>query len=254
MMLVLSPVIVPKSMIGFWFKVWVVRPYKGGGWHVDIRVTLPNGTMFRQGKAQKTASKSAAQRWGQERERHILVHGLPKPEKEVPTLGEFAPRFLDGHALANRQKPSGVAAKQTILVHHLVPEFGTKRLDEITNESVQQLKHARRAKAKSPKTVNNILTVLKVLLKKAVEWDEIEQMPCEVRLVPTPRQSSESHDFSEYERLLEVAARLDAETHLLVLLGGDAGLRCGEMMALEWGTWTSASDSCASSVRNGRAT
>ena len=93
---------------------------------------------------------------------------------------------------------SGVAAKQTIFVHHLVPAFGTKRLDEITNEAVQQLKHALRAKA--PKTVNNVLTVLSVLLKKAVEWDVIEQMPCVVRLLPTPKQSSAFHDFEEYGR------------------------------------------------------
>ena len=37
------------------------------------------------------------------------------PPKEVPTLREFAPRFLDGHARANRQKPSGIAAKEMII-------------------------------------------------------------------------------------------------------------------------------------------
>ena len=118
-----------------------VRPYKRGGWHVDIRLVLPNGRGFASAGVQ-TASKSAAQRWGQERERHLLQHGLRKPKKEVPTLEEFAPRFLDGHARANRQKPSGIAAKETILASHLVPCFGTKRLDAITNEDVQQLKHA----------------------------------------------------------------------------------------------------------------
>jgi integrase len=33
---------------------------------------------------------------------------------------------------------------------------------------------------------------------------------------------------------VQVAARDGAIAHLIVLLGGDAGLRCGEMMALEW--------------------
>ena len=41
------------------------------------------------------------------------------------------------------------------------------------------------------------------------------------------------HDFDEYARLLD-ASRSDPQAHLIVLLGGDAGLRCGEMMALEW--------------------
>jgi integrase len=43
------------------------------------------------------------------------------------------------------------------------------------------------------------------------------------------------HDFDEYERLVEVARSIDARTLLVVLLGGDAGMRCGEIIALEWG-------------------
>lgn len=210
----------------------VVRPYRRGGWHVDIRVMLPDGKPFRERKALKTASKSAAQRWGQERERHLLVSGPPKPTKEVPTLEEFAPRFLDGHARANRQKPSGIAAKETILNRHLIPMLGRKRLDAITNESVQQLKLA--LKAKSAKTTNNVLTVLGVLLKKAVEWDVIERVPCAIRLFPIPKKSMAFHDFDDYEKLVQAAARVDMNTYVLVLLGGDAGLRLGEMMALEW--------------------
>src|SRR5436190_23583225 len=35
-------------------------------------------------------------RWGRDRERHVLQHGLPTPKNEVPTLEEFAPRFLEG--------------------------------------------------------------------------------------------------------------------------------------------------------------
>jgi integrase len=30
------------------------------------------------------------------------------------------------------------------------------------------------------------------------------------------------------------ASALDATAHLIVLLGGEAGLRCGEVIALEW--------------------
>ena len=60
--------------------------------------------------------------------------------KEVPTLEEFAPRFLDGYARANRQ-PSGIAAKETIGQVRLLPLRGGRRLDEITTEDIQRLKH-----------------------------------------------------------------------------------------------------------------
>jgi integrase len=43
------------------------------------------------------------------------------------------------------------------------------------------------------------------------------------------------HDFDQFERLVAAAQELDRTALLIVLLGGEAGLRCGEIMALEWG-------------------
>ena len=54
----------------------------------------PNGKRHRERCKAPVSSKSAAQRWGEERERHLLIHGLDEPKKEVPTLKEFAGGFL----------------------------------------------------------------------------------------------------------------------------------------------------------------
>lgn len=210
-----------------------VRPYRRGGWEVDITTRLPNGSRHRERKRVSHASKSAAQRWGQNRERHLLQHGPSQPQKEVSTFEEFVPRFLDGHARANRQKPSGIAATESIVKWHLLPAFGAKRLDAITNEQVQRLKLALAHRA--PKTVNNVLTVLSTLLKKAVEWGDLDRLPCTIRLLPNPKKTMGFHDLEEYERLLTVAQKRSLEAYLMVLLGGDAGLRLGEIVALEWG-------------------
>jgi integrase len=215
-----------------------VRPYRNGGWEVDIRVITPDGArQLRERKRATMSSKSVALRWAEGRERVLFERLMNPPQdhhprKEVPTLRAFAPRFLDGHARANRQKPSGVAAKETILNVHLVPLFGPTRLDAITTEDVQRLKNQLRDRA--PKTVNNVLTVLNMLLKKAVEWNAIERMPCTIRLLPIPKGSAGFYDFDEYERLVAAAKATDRVPYLIVLLGGEAGLRCGEMMALEW--------------------
>jgi integrase len=211
-----------------------VRPYRHG-WLVNVRTRLPNGAKHRERHRVRLTTKSAAQRWGQDRERYLVQHGIPQPTqptKEVPTLKDFAPRFLDGHARANRQKPSGIAAKENILNVHLIPSLGTKRLNAIANEDVQRLKG--QLQHRKPKTVNNVLGVLSVLLKKAVEWEAIERMPCAVRLLPVPKPSVRFHDFETYERLIAAALQLDASAHLVVLLGGEAGMRCGEIAALEW--------------------
>jgi integrase len=209
-----------------------VRPYRRGGWEVDITFRLPNGSRHRERSKAPVSSKSAAHRWGEERERHLLQHGPPTPKKEVPTLETFAPRFVDGHARANRQKPSGIAATESIVKWHLLPALGQTRLAAITNEQVQKLKLALAHRA--PKTVNNVLTVLSTLLKEAVEWGVLDRLPCTIKLLPTPKTTMGFHDFEEYERLLREAQKRSPEAYLMVLLGGDAGLRLGEIVALEW--------------------
>jgi integrase len=199
---------------------------------VDIQFRLPNGTRHRERNKAPVDSKSGALRWGQDRERHLLQHGPEPPKKEVPTLKEFAPRFLEGYAKANRHKPSGVASKESILRMHLIPVLGSQKLDAITSAQVQRLKL--HLTEKSAKTVNNVLTVLSVMLKTAVEWEMIDQLPCSIRLLPVARRDAAFHDFGAYERLLDAALSIDARTYLIALLGGEGGLRVGEIVALEW--------------------
>lgn len=199
---------------------------------MDITFRLPTGRPHRERVKAPVLSKSGALRWGQDRERHLVHYGLPEPKKEVPTLKEFAPRFIEGHVRANPQKPSTIAQAESIVRVHLVPLLGAKRLDAITTEDIQKLKL--RLQARAAKTVTNVLTVLSVLLKKSVEWGVIERLPVMGRLLRVPRTSAGFHDFPDYERLVEAARATDWRAHLIVLLGAEAGLRCGEMMALEW--------------------
>jgi integrase len=68
----------------------------------------------------------------------------------------------------------------------------------------------------------------------AVEWDVIERMPCTIKLLPVSKVSTQFYDFDDFERLVTAAKATDPRAHLLVLLSGEAGLRLGEMVALEW--------------------
>ena len=209
-----------------------IRRYRNGGWEADILFRLPTGRRYRERCKAPVNSKSGALRWARDRERHLLLYGPEQPRKEVPTLEQFLSRFIEGYAEANRQKPSGIASKKSILNVHLVPLLGSRRLDEIGNEDVQRLK--RQLAQKSPKTVNNVLTVLNVMLKQAVEWRVIQMVPCAIKLLPVVRCEAPFFDFGDYERLIRAAASIDRRTHLIVLLGGDAGLRVGEIVALHW--------------------
>ncbi len=156
----------------------------------------------------------------------------PQNTKEVPTLAEFWPRFIDGHCRANRHKPSGIEGKESVYRVYLATRFGSRRLDSLRNEDIQTLKAD--MATKGAKTVNNVLTALSKCLKVAVEWDVMERVPCTIRLLKVSTAVPGWYEILEYQRLVEAAQKIDARIHIMVLLAGSAGMRRGEIMALKW--------------------
>jgi integrase len=55
-----------------------------------------------------------------------------------------------------------------------------------------------------------------------------------IRLVRVTNSAVAFHDFEDYERLASAAKEIDDRACLVALLGGEAGLRLGEMAALRW--------------------
>jgi len=199
---------------------------------VDFRFRHPDGRVQRVRERSPVDTRRGAEEY-ERRLREALLEGR-RNGVEVPTLAAFAPRWIEGHAQANRQKHSTVVSKESILKRHLLPHLGTKRLDEITAEDVQQIKGRIRRAKKSPKTTNNVLTVLGKMLKTAVEWDVIGRLPVKIDLVRAVPPTMERYQQSEFDRLVTAAKKLDPRIIAFVLLAGDAGLRAGEVMALEW--------------------
>jgi hypothetical protein len=77
------------------------------------------------------------------------------------------------------------------------------------------------SKDRSPKTVNNVLTVLSVLLKKAVEWEVVDKLPCAVRLLSIPKSTAARFDdFEEFARVVEAAKQDGQATFLIARLVG----------------------------------
>lgn len=205
------------------------------GWEFHIKLALPDGGFFEERKKSPIAGKANTQRYAEERAAHVARFGVP-PEKgakqeQVPTMEGFRDRYMKEHCRANRLKPSTIVQKTLILDHYLKPRLGDRRLDEVRNADVARLK-ADLADL-SPKTVNNVLVTLSTLLKCAVKWGVLKHPPCTIELLKTTAPSVSFYEPSDYERLVEAAHQCDPRIGLAVLLGGDAGLRCGEILALE---------------------
>lgn len=222
-----------------------VRPYKRGGWEVDIVLTFPGRPKVRERRKAPVPTKSAAKRWGEDRERQLIQHWNntdptedgkdDRPDlvtKEVPTLAAFIPRYMEGFCKANRHRPSTLRQKEENARNHIIPVLGHRRLDRITAEDIQKLKAA--LGHLKPGTVNTVIKLLKAVLHVAVEWKVISELPTKIKKIKEAETELSFYDFDDYARLVAVANKLDPRTHLVVLLGGDAGLRCGEIIALEW--------------------
>ncbi len=202
-------------------------------WQADIHVTLPNGEILRERRRAQGSTKAAALRWAKAREAHLLRHGKEGQKdrnKKTPTLGEFVEQFRRDYLIANRWRPSTIYTWDSVLARQLIPVLGSYPLDAIGPREVQLLK--RRPLAAS--TINMVLAKLRAMLRQAYEWELIEKMP-KVSAVKEVQSTPEYLSFDDYERLLEVTRGvLDEMTLVILLLGGDAGLRCGEMLALRW--------------------
>lgn len=219
-----------------------IRPSRGGrGWEYDILFRWPEGGRFRERANAPVTSKSAAVRWVAAREAALLAAGKaawvaskapPVPDEPALTLGEFWPRVVRDHYRANRKKPSTIDAAESLFRLHIDPLLGTRALAAVTNADVAALKG--RLAAMSAKSVNNTLSILSRCLRCAVEWGVLDTMPCRVALLPGTTPRFRWYEVHDYRRLVDAAAKVGARVHLLVLLGGSAGLRRGEIIALKW--------------------
>ena len=188
----------------------VYRDKRNGRWRFRKMLTLPNGRRIRLGGTGAVNTRVAAE--AAERaaiEQALRAMGKPEP-KEVPTLQAFQEEFVMTYVRANNK------------------ESERRSIETFKAELLEEKELAR-------KTVNNVIAVLSKLLRYAEELEVIERAP-RVRLLKVERRTVRYLDFEEYAALLKVAES-EPEWLAAILLGGDAGLRRGEIRALQWDDW-----------------
>ena len=202
-----------------------VKKRSDGRWRVDV-VGWQEGRRVRlRAAAQSKAEglKVEGELRGKLAAGHVLVG-------KAPAFAEWSREFLAVYPKAKNNKPSETQSKTTIVNRHLVPFFGTTRIDRITEADVERYKAAKVDDVK-PKTVNNHLTVLRRMLGVAVRWKKMSGPPPEVSMMKLPETEPEFLGFDETKALL---AATDAEWRPLVLFAVRTGLRQGELLALRW--------------------
>jgi len=202
---------------------------RGKKWIVDIDYEFPDGTRKRIRKVSSVQTKRGAEQF--EREiRMQLAEGNRKTEKEVlPTFQEFAIEFMEDYAEVNN-KLGEIRAKNVHLNHHLLPTFGTKRLDEITLRDIERFKRKQQKHNYHPKTINNQLTTLNRMFNIAIEWEIMEKAP-KIRKLKCPEPKFDFLSFSEAEILIDSAT---GQWKTMIVVALKCGLRQGELLGLRW--------------------
>jgi integrase len=152
----------------------------------------------------------------------------------VPTFAEwFNGRFWIEWVIARRNKPSEVEAKKSIFKVHLEGEFGSVPLDMIDVPAISRFRARLITAGKSDKRINNILAVLSKALNYAEQARVIARAPY-VGLLKVERPEIVAWSLEDYARLLATAKALDPTWYAANCLAGEAGLRVGEIRALDW--------------------
>jgi integrase len=224
----------------------VRRDPRTGGWFFRTTVKTPDGTKLRlygtPGIPGPYQDLAATKIGAQEAEQRAIKHAFagatgaatPPDKKEVPTFAEwFNGRFWTEWVIARRNKPSEVESKRSIFKVHLESAFGSMALDEIDVPAISRFRAKLIEAGKSDKRINNILAVLSKALTYAEQARVISAAPC-VGLLKVERPEIVAWSLEEYARLLAAAKALDPTWYAACCLAGEAGLRVGEIRALDW--------------------
>lgn len=232
-----------------------VRRTSSGRWRYRVVVDLASGKQIRiSGSAPRHNNcKDAAK---QAEKDHILraiaeaEAAAKEPPKEVPTVNEFSPIFLEISKVKN--KPSSVETKEMILRIHIEPRLGELKLDAVTYAVIEDFKvalaktpvanaekrHGATKRAEndnttrtlSAKTINNCLTVLRRMLVIAYKRGLLSSVP-EFEWL---RSSKPEFDFFDFEEAGRLVAAADGEWRTMILVALRTGMRQGELLALRW--------------------
>jgi integrase len=218
----------PMSVLNGEIAKITIAPYRGGTTlEASVKMLVEGQEIRRRWKSPHT-SRTATERWAREKAKSYLTTRAAKEKEPAPIMAEYAVRYVVDHVRTCKLRPSTADTMHTTLKHHLIPMFGELRVDQINDDHINEIKSLDLAAG----TINHILQVLSQILKHAAAKGLLSRMP-EIKRI---RDRGGRHGFyspADYNRLVTAAAS-EPRALVLVLLAGDAGMRIGEIMALEW--------------------
>jgi integrase len=206
-----------------------VRKDQNGKWMVDITWDYGDGRTERIRKVSPRQTKKSAQKYEDRIKRALEDGKFNKITGTIPLFRDFMVIFL--RISKAKDKPGYYESKEKNYRVHLKEVFGEKLLDKITDEDIQKFINEKKERGLKAKTINNILSLLKLTLQKAVDLDVIKQSPKVELLTKEEEPKIESLTFEESKKLVFAA---DPEWRPFIVTALRTGLRAGELIELKW--------------------
>jgi integrase len=183
------------------------------------------------------ATSAEAVAWRQETQVALRKGTVRAPS--ATTLADAAEQWLaaaDAGVIrtrsGDRYKPSALRTYRYALTSKVLPALGQRRLTAVPRNDLQDFVDNLVAKGQSASTVRNAILPLRAIYARARERDEIAINPTRKLRLPAVRGTRERTARAEEARaLLEVLPDSDRTLWATALY---AGLRRGELQALEW--------------------
>ena len=162
--------------------------------------------------------------------------GKSRVPRDKMTVAELVEKWKENYLTVQQQlgrlKPSTLCSYQSNLDGHIAPFFGAMALAEVRLASVQEFIKALLGKGLSPKTIGNVIVILKEMFKHAVQWGHLDANPAQY--VERPRGEDKEMDVFTPEEIRRLLDAQEEPLRTLLLTAVLTGMRQGELFGLQW--------------------
>jgi integrase len=176
-------------------------------------------------------TKRQAEAWLRETLDQARAGVLPGMVRTGVSFADAAGEYLRYVEHDLDRKPSTLCDYRSTIRAHLLPAFGSLRLEDVTAERIEAWKGTLRM---SNRTKVKLLTVLNGILKRARRLHRLPVDPMADIEKPRHRASSAIEVFSPEEVMALVRVADSEQDAALYLTAAFTGLRRGELVALRW--------------------
>jgi len=152
------------------------------------------------------------------------------------TMTEFAAKWDEDYLVLRHQlgrlKESTLVGYRVNLRLHIVPFFRATRLSDIALPHVREFMKALLAKGLKPKTVGNVMVILKEMFKHAVQWGYVDANPAQY--AERPRGEDQEMQILTPAEIHRLLRHTDDRVGTLLLCAVMTGMRRGELLGLRW--------------------